>query len=111
MTIHDQNNAERLINMDSERSQLFNCGWSFALLENGAGYKKAASYTDYKDVEIPHDWLIYDTNDLYKSGEGWYKKTFSLEKGKYKYSIDFDGVYMDSTVYINGSIAGSWHYG
>ncbi len=111
MTIYDQNNAERLINMDSERSQLFNCGWSFALLENGAGYEKAASYTDYKDVEIPHDWLIYDTNDLYKSGEGWYKKTFSLEKGKYKYSIDFDGVYMDSTVYVNGTAVGSWHYG
>ncbi|MCD7731682.1 MAG: DUF4982 domain-containing protein [Oscillospiraceae bacterium] len=97
--------------MNSERSMLFNNGWEFALLENGAGIEKAASCTDYNAVEIPHDWLIYDTNNLYRSGEGWYRKIFTLEKGNYEYSIDFDGVYTDSTVYVNGKKAGDWHYG
>jgi beta-galactosidase len=106
---------ERIVrDMDSvndNRSQLWNDKWQFALLENGSGYDKAASCKDYKAVEIPHDWLIYDTNNLYKSGEGWYKKTFTHHKDGYTYSIDFDGVYMDSSVYVNGKHAGDWHYG
>lgn len=97
--------------MNINRTVNFDNGWEFVLLENGAGYDKAASSDGFKPVEIPHDWLIYDTNDLYKNGEGWYRKTFEVTKGDSVFSIDFDGVYMDSTVYVNGKIAGVWHYG
>ncbi|MBO4414886.1 MAG: DUF4982 domain-containing protein [Lachnospiraceae bacterium] len=63
-------------------------------------------------VTLPHDWLIYDTNDLYGDGTGWYRKSFTLDKenGK-RYLINFDGVYMDSVVYVNGEKAGYNHYG
>ncbi|MCR5205740.1 MAG: DUF4982 domain-containing protein [Lachnospiraceae bacterium] len=80
---------------------LFNDGWSFRL-----------DSEDYKSVEIPHDWLIGDVNNLYKTGTGYYRKIFFLEKkvGK-KYLINFDGIYMDSTVYVNGKEAGTNRYG
>ena len=96
--------------MNINRTTNFDNGWEFALLENGAGYENAVK-NSFKPVEIPHDWLIYDTNDLYRSGEGWYRKTFSVNKADKTFSIDFDGVYTDSTVYINGKKAGDWHYG
>ena len=47
---------------------LFNDGWSFRL-----------DSEDYKSVEIPHDWLIGDVNNLYKTGTGYYRKIFFLE--------------------------------
>ena len=48
---------------------------------------------------------------LFRSG--WYRKTFIADKvdeGK-RYRIDFDGVYMNSTVYINGHELGTRPYG
>lgn len=95
----------------TERTVLFNDNWKFRLFPVDTGYDTAskADFTD--DVEIPHDWLIYDTENLYKSGEGWYKKTFEYKKDGRLCSIDFDGVYMDSTVYVNGVEAGTWRHG
>lgn len=94
-----------------DRTVLFNDNWKFRLFPVDTGYE-AASRADFtQDVEIPHDWLIYDTENLYKSGEGWYKKTFEYKKDGRLCSIDFDGVYMDSTVYVNGREAGTWRHG
>lgn len=64
-------------------------------------------------VTLPHDWLIYDTTQLYESGEGWYRKTFTLTdlSEQTRYSLRFEGVYMNSTLYVNGHIAGHWKYG
>ena len=31
-------------------------------------------------VTLPHDWLIYDTNDLYGDGTGWYRKSFTVSE-------------------------------
>ena len=48
-----------------------------------------------------------------KSGIGWYRKHFTLEnmeEGEKVY-LYFEGVYMDSTVYINGKEAGGHGYG
>lgn len=63
-------------------------------------------------VDIPHDWLIYNSNDLYEDSIGVYKKEFELNDccGK-RFFILFDGVYMDSSVYINGHLCGNWKYG
>ncbi len=91
---------------------LFCDGWQFALTEPDSNVD-AISDVHWYNVEIPHDWLIGDTANLYKSGCGWYKKKFKLEeKGENDcYIICFDGVYMDTTVYVNGSMAGEWKYG
>lgn len=44
---------------------------------------------------------------------GWYRKTFSVPgyDASKLYSIEFDGVYMNSTVWINGHELGTWPYG
>jgi beta-galactosidase len=81
---------------------LFNDGWKFKLDEGG-----------WNNVELPHDWLIYDTQNLYKTGEGRYKKTLNISIEDLSKSIElyFDGIYMNSTVYVNGVKAGEWKYG
>lgn len=98
--------------MSDNRTILFNDNWFFKLLPIDSGYDTAVAQDISEPVEIPHDWLIFNTNDLYASGEGWYKKVFTIEnKGDLIYSIDFDGIYTDSSVYVNGEKAGDWHYG
>jgi len=62
-------------------------------------------------VRIPHDWLIYNTNDLYENSVGTYRKIFSHTPDGMLKILRFDGVYMNSSVYINGQHAGDWKYG
>jgi len=83
--------------------KLLNDGWQFARGEP----------VDFAPVNLPHDWLIYDTNNLYKSDVGWYKRELDasfLKEGQ-RLFLRFDGVYMDSTLYVNGIKAGEWKYG
>lgn len=89
--------------------KLFCSGWEFYKAKLGEDYSESFPF---KAVDIPHDWLIYNVNDLYENSTGWYRKTFSYEKkeGVRSY-IRFDGVYMDSKVYVNGQLAGEWKYG
>ncbi len=52
---------------------LFNDGWTFAKSSlNVSDAKKL----DFKPVDIPHDWLIYDSMNLYENSIGWYRKKF-----------------------------------
>ena len=93
--------------------KLFNDNWKFMLKEVGSELSDAVSETDWHDIEVPHDWLIGDTHNLYKSNDGWYKKTFdvgSIAENE-AFILRFDGVYMDSTVYVNGEEAGGRKYG
>lgn len=64
-------------------------------------------------IDLPHDWLIYQTKDLYETSEGWYQrilKKSSLEDDVC-YSLCFDGVYMNSSLFINDILVGDWKYG
>jgi len=83
--------------------QLFNTGWSFA----------KNSLENFQPVEIPHDWLIGDTNNLYETGIGFYKKQFHLDSSldKKRIFIKFDGVMMDCELFVNDLKAGEWKYG
>lgn len=108
-----------------ERS-CFDEGWLF-LLGNNAKMSQA-DYDDshWRKLDLPHDWAIEgDFSDRNPSGAGggalpggtgWYRKHFSLSDlpggGKSAcYFIDFDGVYMNSTVYLNGHELGNRPYG
>lgn len=96
-----------------ERKTLFNDGWKFTKqkIDTAIEQVNIGDFT-WEDVDLPHDWLIYNTNDLYETSEGWYHKKFIYENLENKVvHICFDGVYMDSTVYINGCMAGEWKYG
>ncbi len=91
---------------------LFNDNWQFCLCDLGTELSALGSRHWY-DVELPHDWLIGDTSKLYETGEGWYRRTLSCsaETLSGRVLLNFDGVYMDSTVFVNGKEAGSWTYG
>lgn len=65
----------------------------------------------FKKVDVPHDWLIYDTQNLYENGIGWYKKEFIVEDVDKQYVLSFDGVYMNTTIYVNDIQVGEWKYG
>ncbi len=83
--------------------KLLNDGWLFA---KGEAQK-------FAPVDIPHDWLICDPHHFYTSGIGWYKRPLvlpSLQVGQ-RVFLRFDGVYMDSTLFVNDRTVGSWKYG
>ena len=78
-------------------------GWQFAKGEPRG----------FAAVSLPHDWLIEDAHHLYQTGVGWYQRELDvsfLREGQ-RLFLCFDGVYMDSTLYVNGHPAGEWKYG
>lgn len=90
---------------------LWNDGWSFTELPVEEASMEFPVDADWKQVDIPHDWMIYKTHDLYRDSIGWYKKEFTLDEPFKSYLLRFDGVYMDTTVYVNGKQAFEWKYG
>lgn len=72
-----------------------------------------ASDVQWMSVTLPHDWLIRDSHNLYEDGEGWYRKSLLLDElaPNSRIALRFEGVYMDSTLYVNGHIAGVWKNG
>lgn len=103
------------------RSVSFNDGWRF-LLADSAGFSNAA-YSDahWRSLSLPHDWAIEGDfsqdnpsgtgGGALPGGVGWYRKTFRTPAGNDRVYVDFDGVYMNSTVYINGHELGTRPYG
>ena len=87
---------------------LFCDNWQFSKQPLGTEYSD--SFT-WNSIDVPHDWLIYDTKNLYETSTGWYRKVFNYTKGSDLVSLRFEGVYMDSAVYVNNSLAGEWKYG
>ncbi len=118
---------------DGTRTVSFNDDWRFALVNtqditDPTGAFANASDPAYDDaawsaVKLPHDWSIGldpvagagtdSGTGFLQGGLGWYRKTFTLPKadaGK-QLSLEFDGVYMDSSVYVNGTLAAAHPYG
>ncbi len=90
------------------KKTLFNDGWEFA--------KSSLEVTDcttlnFTPVDLPHDWLIYNTLDLYENSIGWYRKTCTYKKEAEQVLLSFDGIYMDSFLYVNRQFVGEWKYG
>ena len=101
----------------------FDKGWRFALADSVQ--MSALDYNDSKwhTLNVPHDWAIEgdfsasapsgNSGGALPGGIGWYRKTFTVDnadKGKMMY-IDFDGVYMNAKVWINGTLLGQRPYG
>lgn len=90
-------------------------GWSFLKTELSTTPADIQGRdADFAAVELPHDWLIYNAKDLYQDGCGWYKKDYeqkdALPEGE-RLILRFEGVYMNSTLYVNGVKIGDWKYG
>ena len=86
--------------------------------EAEAGFDDAS----WRTVSVPHDWSIaldfnssspatYEGGYL-DGGDAWYRTTVSVDKqnGR-RYVLCFDGVYMESTVYVNGQQVHKNYYG
>lgn len=96
-----------------DRQRLLNDNWEFVKTPYGTDLEGLAAWgKEFRHVDLPHDWLIYDTERLYETGTGWYRRHLELaEADGMVRLLRFDGVYMDSEVYINGQPAGEWKYG
>ena len=89
----------------------FVTGWKFLKTDFGTELEDVRDrLSEFKEVEIPHDFLIDDARNFYTDATGWYYKGF-VTTLKPRHFLVFDGIYMDSTVYINGQKAGEWKYG
>ncbi|MFP4017576.1 MAG: glycoside hydrolase family 2 TIM barrel-domain containing protein, partial [Halanaerobiales bacterium] len=88
--------------------RLFNDGWAFA---KSSLEVKDIDNLQFEQVDIPHDWLIYNTLDLYENSIGWYRKNHTYNGEADQVLLYFDGVYMDSSLYVNGQFVGEWKYG
>lgn len=92
--------------------QLFNDNWFFHKEPLETPMDTFFQTEDWQPVDIPHDWMIYDSKDLYAQAVSCYRKTFSVEDlGTDRLSILFEGVYMDNTIYLNGEEIFRWPYG
>lgn len=119
---------------------LWNDNWYFAKTALGVNWEDRTLWErEMQPADLPHDWLIYDTKNLYEDSIGWYRKKFVYSASGVKRAgeaaqenlreqsksvagnacttcderviLRFEGVYMDSSIYINGVCLGDWKYG
>ncbi len=99
----------------------FDHDWRFLRGDAAGGEAPALDDRAWRKLNVPHDWSIegpYSAANasgtgFLPGGIGWYRKTFALPeaaRGR-KISIEFDGVYRDSDVWINGKHLGHRPYG
>lgn len=90
---------------------LINDGWSFAKLPSGSLFSDAEN-AEFTPVDLPHDWLIWEEQDLYQTADAWYKRTIELPDGHEPVMfIRFDGIYMDCDIFLNGELICTHPYG
>lgn len=108
---------------------LFDDDWRFQ--RGGAQGAEATDFDDsrWRRLDLPHDWSIEDqegkktpfapaaisqvSGGFTVGGTGWYRKTFDItqgHKGK-RIVIQFDGIYMNAAVWLNGRFVGEHPYG
>lgn len=91
---------------------LFNDGWEFSKHCLETSLEEILECNTFEEVDLPHDWLIYDTNNLYQDSIGCYRKKLFVDvEEDQQYFVRFEGVYMDSTIYLNGTKIYEWKYG
>ncbi len=90
--------------------RLLNDGWFFVKRACGEAPGEDAPWTP---VDLPHDFLIAQADDLYESCDGWYRRALPLPQGPGDrvWLLRFDGVYMDCDVLLNGALVKTHRYG
>lgn len=110
-------------NDNTRQRTSFNDNWRFSLGDVEGASVFTFDDNDWRQLNLPHDWAIEGEfskdnpsgtgGGALPGGIGWYRKTFVADEayaGK-KVFIDFDGVYMNSEVFINGHSLGKRPYG
>ena len=101
----------------------FDAGWKFHLGDVPGGEAVAFSDTSWRALELPHDWSIEGEfsgenpagagGGALPGGIGWYRKTFTVsprDSSRLAF-VEFDGVYRNSEIWINGHSLGTRPYG
>jgi len=114
------------------RSTDFGQAWKFALVNPDGITDPTGAYANaqapgfddsgWSTVDVPHDWSIELTpvqsastssaTGFLPGGLAWYRKHFTLPSSLagQRISIEFDGVYRNSNVYLNGKLLGNHPY-
>ena len=105
----------------AKRNVNFNDNWKFYLGDAAGAEQPAFDDSKWEHVNLPHDYSIEQEyskkmeaeSGYLPGGIGWYRKSFTLGKTaeNKRVRIDFGGVYMDATVWVNGTQVGSHPYG
>jgi beta-galactosidase len=96
----------------------FNKNWNFKLGDYPTAIESNFNTSDWRTLQLPHDWSIEgafnkenptkQAEAFLPAGMGWYRKTFTLPENweNKTVSIEFDGVFKNSEVWINGHSLG-----
>ncbi|MFI3285114.1 MAG: glycoside hydrolase family 2 TIM barrel-domain containing protein [Rikenellaceae bacterium] len=111
-------------NQTSVRSkECFNYGWRFTLGDAPEYRGKSFDDSAWRVLSLPHDWSIEGeytpdfaagkNNGFFPEGLGWYRKSFMVDKADInkQFVIEFEGVFMNSEVWINGEYLGKRPFG
>ena len=98
----------------------FNFGWRFSLGDEARWAEAAFDDGAWRSLHLPHDWSIEGefsashpagvNGGALPGGIGWYRKHFRTPDAA-RVAVEFDGIYMHSTVWVNGREAGGRPYG
>jgi beta-galactosidase len=98
-------------------------GWQFQLGDPTGAERPGFNDKTWRRLDLPHDWSIEGTprqdapaggrGGYFPTGTGWYRKAFRLPDGSRgrRVMLEFDGVYMNSDVWINGVHLGRRPFG
>jgi beta-galactosidase len=108
---------------ETRQHLLMDLNWKFIQSDVKDAEAPGFNDTNWRTLNLPHDWSIegeFKQDAVTKgaggylpTGIGWYRKHFSISaisKGQ-QFRIEFDGVYMNSDVWINGHHLGKHPYG
>ena len=100
--------------------QCFDDNWLFILADSVQMATPEYDDNSWRRLDLPHDWAIEGdflpsnpsgaSGGALPGGVGWYRKHFTVGNED-KYFIEFDGVYMNAAVYLNGHLLGQRPYG
>jgi beta-galactosidase len=127
-----QGRARVTARASTSRSADFGQDWKFVLVNADGITDPTGAYANAQDaafddsgwrtLDVPHDWSIELTpvqtattssgTGFLQGGLAWYRKHFTLPSSLagQRISVEFDGVYMNSNVYLNGQLLGNHPY-
>jgi beta-galactosidase len=108
---------------DPRTRQCFDAGWAFTKGDPAGAERQSFDHSAWRSLDLPHDWSVEGPFDAKNPsgasgaylpcGTGWYRKSFHLPaeaEGRLAF-IEFDGIYMNAEVWINGHRLGKRPYG
>lgn len=111
----------------SAQAQQFDDNWLFYRGAAQGAEDTAFNDAGWRMLDLPHDWSIEDlpgtaspfnpgalsqvSGGFTTGGTGWYRKHFTVQQSGKQYILQFDGVYMNAQVWLNGKKLGKHPYG